>query len=109
MVLARRGADAIKEAVERNRERKQQISVTGVLNTVSDGADMLRLTLDDGGKQVRMNVEPDVGVQLGPLLGKRVSAEVALTVKWNLATGREKFTYTMISATEGEADGEPRD
>ena len=107
--LQRRGSQAIKDAVDRNRDRTEEVTLTGVLHTVSDGADMLRMTLDDGVSQVRLRVEPGVGVGLGHLLGKRIVAEVTETVKWKLASGREKRSYVLISASPSDAAQEVSD
>ena len=70
---------------------------------------MLRMTLDDGVSQVRLRVEPGVGVGLGHLLGKRIVAEVTKTVKWKLASGREKRSYVLISASPSDAAQEVSD
>jgi hypothetical protein len=99
-VLARRGADAIKDAIERNRVRHVRQVLRGTLNTVSDGADMLRMTLDDDVTQRRLSVDPEIGVTLGSLLGKRVTAEVETTIRWKVASGRERRTYKLESAEE---------
>ena len=98
MILKRRGAEAIKEAVERNRQRTEPETLTGVLHTVSDGADKLRMTLDDDVTQLRMDVEPAVGLHLGAMLGQRVVAEVITTIKWKLASGKERRSYELLSA-----------
>lgn len=98
VILKRRGAEAIKEAVERNRQRTEPETLTGVLHTVSDGADKLRMTLDDDVTQLRMDVEPAVGLHLGAMLGQRVVAEVITTIKWKLASGKERRSYELLSA-----------
>ncbi|MGW4947206.1 hypothetical protein ACWEOZ_37100 [Actinoplanes sp. NPDC004185] len=97
-VLGRRGAAAIRYAVERNKTRSIQETILGRLRTVSDGADKIRVTLDDDITQIKMGVEPDVGVTLGPLLGRRVVAEVETTITWKLATGKERRTYKLLTA-----------
>jgi hypothetical protein len=102
--LGRRGAEAINEAVERNRERVKPETFTGVLNTVSDGADKLRMTLDDEKTQLRMDVEPAVGLHLGAMLGQRVVAETETTIKWKLASGKERRSYELLSARLADAE-----
>lgn len=98
-----RGAAAVREAAERNRVTVIPRTVDGVLHTVTDGQDLCRLTTDEGEK-LRLAVEPDVGVTLGSLLGKRVTAEIATTVKWKLASGREFKTHQLLSADETDDD-----
>jgi hypothetical protein len=104
VILKRRGAEAIKEAVERNRQRTETETITGVLHTVSDGADKLRMTLDDEVTQLRMDVEPVVGLHLGAMLGQRVVAEVETTIKWKLASGKERRSYELLSAQVADQD-----
>lgn len=95
-----RGAAAILEAVERNRERTEPaIEVIGTLNTVSDGVDKVRLTID-GGSPLLMDVSQEVGLTLGKLLGRRVVAEVETTITWKLATGRETSRHRLLAAAE---------
>lgn len=43
-LLGRRGAEALREAIDRNRKRTSEDVFIGTLNTVSDGSDMLRMT-----------------------------------------------------------------
>lgn len=97
VVFRSRGAAAILEAVERNRVTVLPRTVTGVLHTVTDGEDLCRLTTDEGEK-LRLSVDPEVGVTLGPLLGRHVTAEIATTVRWKLASGREFKTHELLSA-----------
>lgn len=96
-LLKKRGADAIKEAVDRNRERTEQKTLIGRLNTVSDGADMCRITPEDG-KPMRFSVDPEIGVAIGQLLGQEVTAEIETTIRWHIATGVEKRSHRLLSA-----------
>lgn len=95
--LGSRGAAALRAAAERNRERTETDTVTGRLRTVSDGADQLRMTLDDG-TSLRIAVDPEHGLELGPLLGKRVEVDIDILVRWQLATGRETRSRTLSAA-----------
>lgn len=104
VVLARRGADAIKEAVDRNRERVVPSTFVGILHTVSDGHDQLRLTPDGEKRAIQVGVEPDQGISLGPLLGKHVQLEVSTRVTWKIATGRERRQHTLLSAQEADPE-----
>ncbi|MBE9925957.1 hypothetical protein G8C93_08635 [Cellulosimicrobium cellulans] len=96
-VLKSRGAQAIRAAAEANRVVDEEETLFGVLNTASDGHDRLRMTLDSG-KQIRLKAEPVVGASMGALLRQRVAAEVVTTITWNLSRGREKRSYTLLSA-----------
>lgn len=95
--LGSRGALALRAAAERNKRRTEAEELTGVLRTVSDGADQLRLHRDDD-KEVRIAVDPEIGVSLGPLLGKKVVIQVEAEVRWNLTSGKETRTRHLISA-----------
>lgn len=96
-VLGSRGAAAIREAAERNRERVESETLTGRLRTVSDGADQIRLTLADD-TNLRMTVDPDLGISIRSLLGETVIAEVETKVTWKLASGAERRTRHLIEA-----------
>ena len=95
--MSNRGANAIRVAAERNKHRTEPETLTGRLRTVSDGVDHLRLTRDDD-TTIRIAVDPDLGLTLGPLLGKSVILHVSTDVKWQLTTGREVRTRHLVSA-----------
>ncbi len=99
--LSRRGATALHAAAERNRERTEPEKAAGRLRTVSDGADQMRMTLDDG-SNLQMSVDASQGVLLGPLLGKRVEVEMEVTVRWQLASGRETRSRSLVRARLAE-------
>lgn len=95
--LGSRGAAALRAAAERNQQRIEAETIVGVLRTVSDGSDQLRVKREDG-KDIRINVTPELGVTLGPLLGRKVVLEVEADVRWNLSSGKETRTRHLVSA-----------
>lgn len=104
--LARRAALALRDAVDANRVQQLEETITGILRTVSDGSDKLRLDRSDTGKAVRLKVHPDIGLTLGNLLGHIVQVEAEVRIVWHLNTGTEERSYTLISAQDlGPAPG----
>lgn len=101
-VISRRGADVLREAIDRNRKRTDDDTFVGTLNTVSDGSDMLRMTLADG-TQRRLSVDPELGVHLGTLLGRPIVAQVETTTTWHLTTGKEVRKHRMLDAHQEDA------
>lgn len=97
-----RGCAALREAVDRNREQISEETLDGVLNTVSDGSDKVRLTPGQG-PQIRLAVNPDVGLGLGAWLGRRVAIRARKTTMWKLASGKETVQYELLDATLGES------
>lgn len=95
--LDQRGCSVIREAAERNQERSQLSSAMGRLNTVSDGSDMIRLTLADK-TPLRLSVTPETGLGLGAWLGREVEVHFETTVRWQLASGREVVTHRLLRA-----------
>lgn len=104
--MSRRGALALRDAVDANRVHEDEETIQGVLRTVSDGSDKLRLDRSDTGKAVRLKVHADVGLTLGGLLGHTVRVEAAVRTVWHLNTGTEEKAYALISAEDlGPAAG----
>lgn len=97
VVLRSRGAHAIRDAVDRSRERETFETVSGKLRTVSDGADKVRIELPDK-TIIRAAVGNELGLNLGPWLGKIIDAEIESTVRWNLTTGKERKTHKLVGA-----------
>jgi hypothetical protein len=95
--LARRGALALKDAIERNRVTTTTVTMQGTLKTVSDGTDKLRLELQDG-KTRRLSVDAETGSGLGSLHMKTVSVTADETVTWTIATGQERKRWKFVSA-----------
>ena len=104
--MARRGALALRDAVEANREQNSEEQFDGFLRTVSDGSDKLRVDRLDTGKPVRLKVDPDLGLTLGNLLGHLVRVDAAVRTVWHLNQGTEDKFFTLISAEDlGPAPG----
>jgi hypothetical protein len=101
--LTARGSFALQRAFSQASDRVERTRLMGRLRTVSDGKDKLRMTVEALG-DIRLVAEPNVGANLGNLLGQRIAADVEVTVKWTPATGRERRTYRMLGA---EAAPEP--
>jgi hypothetical protein len=100
------GALALHDAVEANREQDSEETFVGILRTVSDGSDKLRVDRPDTGKPVRLSVDPEVGLTLGRLLGHMVRVEAAVRRVWHLNKGTEDRSYTLLNAEDlGTAPG----
>lgn len=98
--LRRRGARALRDAADAARVQESEADFVGVLRTVSDGADLLRLARADNGKEIRLKVEQDAGAGLGGMLTHRVRVRAAVTTTWNLKRGTETSTYSLISVED---------
>jgi hypothetical protein len=98
--LGRRGALAIKDAVERNRVKEDEIVLTGLLETVSTGKDQVRI--DTPNETFKMDVDEALGVTLGGLLHREVTARLARRIVWH-QTGKETTSYRLLAVeVEGE-------
>lgn len=95
--LSRRGALALRDALDRSRETTGLTTLVGRLKTVSDGSDKLRLQLDDG-SHIRLGVTAEDGATLGGLHLKPVAVTAEVTTTWSLATGQERKQYRFVSA-----------
>jgi len=98
--LRRRGARALRDAAEAARVQESEADFVGVLRTVSDGADPLRLARADNGQEIRLKVQQDAGAGLGGMLTHRVRVRAAVTTTWNLKKGTETSTYSLISVED---------
>lgn len=92
--LSRRGALAIRDAVDRNKVKTDEITLTGLLETASTGKDKVRIeTPDDAFK---MDVDEDLGVTLGRWLHREVTARVERRITWH-DSGKETIDYKLLS------------
>lgn len=91
--LTRRGALAIKDAVDRNKVRTDEIHITGLLETVSAGKDQVRIETPE--EPFKMDVDADLGVTLGNLLHREVTARVERTTTWH-NSGKETKDYRLL-------------
>ena len=97
--LGARGAGVLKAAAERNRERTEERTFVGILRTVSDGPDDWRLELAPE-KFMKLSLADEFNLsQAGSLLSQEVRARVQVTTQWNLATGKEKFSYQLLEVS----------
>lgn len=96
--LTRRTSVALQHAFAQASDRVERHQLVGILHTVSDGADPLRMEVEGQRPDIRLAVEAQVGAGLGPLLGRRISADVEVTVKWQAASGRETRSYRLLHA-----------
>ncbi|NTV39539.1 MAG: hypothetical protein HGA51_06225 [Demequinaceae bacterium] len=102
-VLRARGAGVLRAAAEMNKESTSPHEFEGVLRTISDGGDRWRLELATG-KDLKLSVADDFDVaKVGALLLKRVTAQVQVTTKWNLASGKEKREYRLLAVQVAES------
>lgn len=92
--LQRRGALAIQDAVNRNKKKTDEITLTGVLQTVSTGKDQVRIDTTD--ESFKMDVDEEVGVTLGRWLNQTVTARVERTVTWH-DSGKATQDYHLLS------------
>lgn len=95
--LTRRGALAIKDAVDRNKVRTDEVYITGMLETVSTGKDKVRIETPE--EPFKMAVDAELGVTLGNLLHREVTARVERTTTWHNG-GRETTDYRLLAVTE---------
>lgn len=102
--LQRRGGLALQDAIDRSRVQVDEVTLVGTLHTVSDGSDLLRLELEDG-KTVRIAVDAELGLTLGPLLGRRVEVVAERTTTRNITTGGTTTAYHVIRAEEAPSTG----
>ncbi len=91
--LTRRGALAIKDAVDRNKVRTDEVHITGMLETVSTGKDQVRI--ETPAEPFKMDVDADLGVTLGNLLHREVTARVERTTTWH-SSGKETKDYKLL-------------
>jgi hypothetical protein len=99
-VLSHRTSVALQNAYARASDRVERHQFVGVLKTVSDGSDPLRMDVEGMPRDIRLRVESVLGAQLGPLLGRRIRADVEVTIKWQPASGRETRSYQLLEAVE---------
>ncbi|HZJ03888.1 MAG TPA: hypothetical protein VFD59_00270 [Nocardioidaceae bacterium] len=92
--LGRRGALAIKDAVDRNKVKVDEITLTGLLETASTGKDQVRIDTPDD--SFKMDVEVELGVTLGRWLHQEVTARVQRTVTWH-DSGKETKDYKLLA------------
>lgn len=92
--LTRRGALAIKDAVDRNKVKRDEIYVVGMLETVSAGKDKIRI--ETNGEVFKMDVDADLGATLGSLLHREVTARVERTITWH-DSGKSTPAYRLLA------------
>ncbi|SDY82688.1 hypothetical protein SAMN05661080_04728 [Modestobacter sp. DSM 44400] len=97
-LLSRRASVALQHAFAQASDRVERHHLVGILHTVSDGPDLLRMEVEGARGDLRLAVQPQVGAGLGPLLSKRIAADVEVTVKWHAASGRETRSYRLLHA-----------
>jgi hypothetical protein len=95
--LTRRGALAIKDAVDRNRVRTDEVFITGLLETVSAGKDQVRIETPE--EPFKMDVDAELGVTLGNLLHREVTARVERKTTWH-SSGKETMDYRLLAVSE---------
>lgn len=98
--IGKRGAEALRYAVEASKSEVRTIEMLGRLETVSMGADPIRLETPSG-EDFRMVVDPSVGTEVGPLFGAMVLARAEETIV-RQTSGRVRRTYRLLSATKVE-------
>jgi hypothetical protein len=97
-VLSHRSSVALQNAYAQASDRVERRQLFGVLRTVSDGSDPLRMEVEGMPRNIRLSVEPSLGARLGPLLSRRINADVEVTIKWQPASGRESRSYQLLQA-----------
>lgn len=92
--LSRRGALAIKDAVDRNKVKTDEITLTGLLETASTGKDQVRI--DSPAESFKMDVDEELGITLGRFLHQEVTARVERTITWH-NSGKESRSYKLLA------------
>jgi hypothetical protein len=92
--LGRRGALALKDAIERTREEVTIQRIQGTLSTVSTLVHP-QLLADDG-RRINLSVTQEAAANLGAYYNRRVEVQVEQTRSWSITTGRESYTYKLI-------------
>ncbi|MGY0019018.1 hypothetical protein ACVHNB_08540 [Streptomyces sp. YJ-C3] len=92
--LGRRGALALRDAIERTKQETTVQNIRGTLSTVSTVVHPQLLT--DDGKRINLFVDPDNAAHLGAYFNRRVEVQVEQTRNWSTATGRESFTHKLL-------------
>ncbi|MFE2232169.1 hypothetical protein ACFXA4_06290 [Streptomyces sp. NPDC059442] len=102
--LGRRGALALKDAIERTKEEVTIQRIRGTLSTVSTLVHP-QLLADDG-RRINLSVTPEAAAYLGAYYNRRVEVQVEQTRNWSITTGRETYTYKLIQIEHvgGRAD-----
>lgn len=93
--LHRRGALALKDAIQRTREEVEQKTFHGTLSTVSTLVHP-QLLADDG-QRIDMSVSPEEAARLGDYFNRRVVVEVEQTTTWSVTTGKETLRYRLLT------------
>ncbi|MGW4878931.1 hypothetical protein ACWEPI_20510 [Streptomyces sp. NPDC004262] len=104
--LKRRGALALKDAIERNREEVSRQTLSGVLSTVSTVVRPQLTTLD--GRRIDMSVDVNVAATLGSFYNREVEVDVEVRRLWSIATDRETLNYKLLSIRFSEEGENPR-
>jgi hypothetical protein len=92
--LGRRGALAIRDAVDRNKVKVDEIRLTGLLETASTGKDQVRIETSE--ESFKMDVDEELGVTLGRWLHQEVTALVERRVTWH-DSGKETRSYKLLA------------
>lgn len=91
--LGRRGALALRDAIQRTQVEVSPQTFRGTLSTVSTVV-FPQLILESG-KRINLSVDPDLAAHLGAYYNQAVEIEVEQKRIWSLTTGRETFQYTL--------------
>ncbi|GGT62740.1 hypothetical protein ABT368_32320 [Streptomyces althioticus] len=102
--LGRRGALALKDAIERTKEEITVQNIRGTLSTVSTVVHPQLLT--DDGRRINLSVDPEGAAHLGAYFNRRVEVQVEQKRSWSVTTGRESFNHKLlrIEYIDGRAD-----
>ncbi|MEU6424165.1 hypothetical protein [Streptomyces spiralis] len=92
--LGRRGALALKDAIDRTKEEVTIQRIKGTLSTVSTLVHPQLLS--DDGPRINLSVTPEAAANLGAYYNRRVEVQVEQTRRWSITTGRESFTYKLL-------------
>lgn len=92
--LGRRGALALRDAIERTKEEVTTQRIRGILSTVSTLVHP-QLLADDG-RKINLSVTPESAAHLGAYYNRRVEVQVEQTRNWSITTGRETYAYRLI-------------
>lgn len=92
--LGRRGALALKDAIERTKNEVTVQRIRGTLSTVSTVVHPQLLT--DDGRRINLSVTPESAAHLGAYYNRRVEVQVEQTRNWSVTTGRETYVYKLI-------------
>jgi hypothetical protein len=103
--LERRSAQTIRSAIKMNEVETHRVRLSGVLITVSTAKKAELRMLDR--RILKLAVNDQIAVSLGPFYNKDVIVLAQETVKWSTETGRETRSYEMLSIELAEPETGP--